>query len=68
MWNPGDLVEVTDIAAIPALIGSVGIIVRRLGVNPSGGEDHFYEVDVSSHGYQILIEKELRLVREANKK
>jgi hypothetical protein len=53
---------------MPALIGSVGIIVRRLGVNPSGGEDHFYEVDVSSHGYQILIEKELRLVREANKK
>jgi phosphotransferase system IIB component len=68
----GDLVKVNDSAAIPALAGATGIIIRNLGLNPTqviigtGEQDSFYyEVDIAAQGSQILLERELILLRKA---
>jgi len=70
--SPGDLVQVKKNAAISALAGSTGIIIRNLGSDPTqvitGTGEHdgfYYEVDIAAQGSQILLERELTLLRKA---
>jgi hypothetical protein len=72
VFHVGDLVKVRNSAVIPALAGATGIIIRNLGLNPTqviigtGEQDGFYfEVNVAAQGSQILLERELTLLRKA---
>ena len=74
MFRRGDLVKVRNNAAIPALAGATGIIIRHLGLNPTqvitGAGEHdgfYYEVNVAAQGNQVLLERELTLLRKADK-
>jgi hypothetical protein len=69
MFKPGDLVKVRESAVIPALIGSTGTIIRKLGsestqtsTGPGEHESYYYEVDIAAQGRQILLERELKLL------
>jgi high-affinity K+ transport system ATPase subunit B len=71
----GDLVEVKDNAAIPALRGSVGVVIRSLGrdmtQNITGTEESdcfYYEVNLAANGTQVLLDKELTLIVRAERK
>ena len=73
MFHAGDLVQVKKSAAISALAGSTGIIIRNLGsdatqaiTGQSEDDVHFYyEVNVTAQGNQILLDRELILLRKA---
>ena len=75
LMKVGDLVKVKDNAAIPALRGSIGVIIRNLGrdmtQNITGTEEgdcFYYEVNLAANGTQVLLDKELTLiVREESK-
>jgi hypothetical protein len=75
MFKPGDLVKVRENAAIPALIGATGIIIRSLGsdstqviTGPGEHEGYYYEVDIAAQGRQTLLERELQLLSQGRKK
>ena len=73
MFHVGDLVEVKKSAAISALAGSTGIIIRNLGSDATQAitgqsEDdghYYYEVNLAAQGNQILLDRELTLLRKA---
>ena len=67
MLQAGDLVKVRDNAAIPAFAGAVGIISRYLGKSPKENDVNYYEVNIAAQGSQILLERELTLLRKADK-
>lgn len=76
LMKAGDLVEVKDNAAIPALRGSIGVVIRNLGQDPTyditgneeDGDCFHYEVNLAAIGNQILLDKELKLIRTAEGK
>tara|TARA_R110000824_G_scaffold82445_1_gene206674 strand:+ start:1125 stop:1355 length:231 start_codon:yes stop_codon:yes gene_type:complete len=74
VFHAGDLVQVKASAAIIALAGSTGIIIRNLGSDPTqvitGTGEHegfYYEVNIAAQGNQVLLERELTLLRKADK-
>ena len=71
-FHRGDLIKIKDNTAIPAFAGSTGIIIRSLGADASQivtGENEYdnfyYEVNVTAQGNQILLGRELTLLRKA---
>jgi len=72
VFQAGDLVKVNNSAAITALAGATGIIIRNLGSDPTqiitGTGEHegfYFEVNIAAQGNQILLEHELILLRKA---
>jgi len=72
VFQCGDLVKIKDNTAISSLAGSTGIIIRNLGTDATHivtGENEqdsfYYEVNVTAQGNQILLDRELTLLRKA---
>lgn len=73
MFAAGDLVQVNDAAIIVSLRGSLGVVIRNLGIDPtqsqsSADKGFYYEVNLAANGSQILMGKELDLISKGRKK
>ena len=72
MFHSGDLVKVKKDSTIPAFAGVTGIIIQNLGEDAAqvvvGKNEHdnfYYEVNITAQGNQILLGRELTLLRKA---